>query len=234
MPRPVVHVPVPHVKTVPQSEMRRNVKRKGENGIANSNLTETQNKSSVANKFVDMAMENMYCKIIAFALFHLYFAILYFCLQNLFSSCNTSFSLKFFIFVYKKHIYIFSIHSFSFAKLYFLLQRFNSLANIYGIVLTPYASHYFFFEQLLGWCPPGTWCPMQTAAVPIFIVHDIVHIAQTGLQGHFSVGPQRGSYGKDFYGKLHQHNEILPKLFVMRSGKTHRMSRWDVFRKFEK
>ncbi len=49
MPRPVVHAPVPwlhpHVKTVPQSEMRRNVKRKGENGIANSNLTETQNKS---------------------------------------------------------------------------------------------------------------------------------------------------------------------------------------------
>ncbi len=25
-----------------------------------------------------------------------------------------------------------------------------------------------------------------------FIVHDIVHIAQTGPQGHFSVGPQRG------------------------------------------
>ncbi len=24
----------------------------------------------------------------------------------------------------------------------------------------------FFFEQL-GWCPPGTWCPMQTAAVLI-------------------------------------------------------------------
>ncbi len=105
--------------------------------MANSNLTETQNKSSVANKLVDMAMENMYCKIIAFALFHLYFAILYFCLQNVFFSCNTSFSLKFFIFVYKKHIYIFSILSFSFAKLYFLLQCFNSLANIYGIVLTP-------------------------------------------------------------------------------------------------
>ncbi len=105
-PRPLTP---PHVKTVPQSETRRNVKRKGENGMANSNLTKTQNKSSVANKLVDMAMENMYCKIIAFAQFHLYFAILYFCLQNFFSSCNTSFSLKLFIFVYKKHIYIFSI-----------------------------------------------------------------------------------------------------------------------------
>ncbi len=30
------------------------------------------------------------------------------------------------------------------------------------------------------------------AAVLIFIIHDIVHIAQTGPQGHFSVGPQRG------------------------------------------
>ncbi len=34
----------------------------------------------------------------------------------------------------------FSIFSFSFAKLYFLLQYFNSLANICGIVLTPYSS----------------------------------------------------------------------------------------------
>ncbi len=89
MPKPVVHTPVPwlhpHVKTVPQSEKRRNVKRKGDNGITISNLTETQNKSNVANKLVDMAMENMYCKIIAFALFHFHFtylAICYFCLQN--------------------------------------------------------------------------------------------------------------------------------------------------------
>ncbi len=61
-------------------------------------------------------MENMYCKIIAFALFHLYFAILYFCLQSFFSSCNTSFS--------------FAIH----------LQCFSSFANICGIKLTPYTN----------------------------------------------------------------------------------------------
>ncbi len=42
-------------------------------------------KSNVVNKFVDVAMENMYCKIIAFARFHLYFAILYFCLQKVHS-----------------------------------------------------------------------------------------------------------------------------------------------------
>ncbi len=66
----------------------------------------------------------MYCKIIAFSVFHLYFAILYFCLQNLFSYCNTLFSfaiifvcktyfllamlnflLQFFIFVYKNIIF---------------------------------------------------------------------------------------------------------------------------------
>ncbi len=51
-------------------------KRKGENGIGSSNLTETRNKSNVENKFVDMAMEYMYGKFIAFARFHLYFAIL--------------------------------------------------------------------------------------------------------------------------------------------------------------
>ncbi len=106
MPRPVVHAPVPllhpHVKTVPQSERCRN--KKGENGIASSNLTETQNKSCVANKLVDMAMGNMYCKLIAFALFHLYFAILYFCLQNLFFLAILHFILDLFIFVYKKHI----------------------------------------------------------------------------------------------------------------------------------
>ncbi len=61
--------------------MRRNAMRKSENGITTSNLTETQNKSTVVNK-LDMAMENMYCKIIAFARFHSYFAILYFCLQT--------------------------------------------------------------------------------------------------------------------------------------------------------
>ncbi len=115
--RPVVHAPIPwlhpHVKTVPQSETRRNVKRKVENGIASTNLTEMQYKSSVANKLVDMAMENMYCNIIAFALFHLYFAILYFCLQ-------------------KVH-YCFSILSFSFAKLYFLLHIYVALFWLHSI-----------------------------------------------------------------------------------------------------
>ncbi len=93
---PVVHTPFPwlhpRVKTVPHSETRRNVKRKGENGITSSNLTETQNKSSIANKLEDMAMKNIYCIIIDLALFHLYFAILYLCLLNLFSYCNTSYS----------------------------------------------------------------------------------------------------------------------------------------------
>ncbi len=108
---------------MPQSETRGNVKHKGEIGIASSNLTETQNKSSVANKFVDIAMENMYCKIIAFAFFNLYFAILYFCLQNLFSSCNTSFSFVIlYLCLHKAHLF-FSILSFSFAKLYFLFQN---------------------------------------------------------------------------------------------------------------
>ncbi len=29
------------------------------------------------------------------------------------------------------------------------------------------ASLFFFFFEQLGWCPPGTWCPTQTAAVLI-------------------------------------------------------------------
>ncbi len=33
------------------------------------------------------------------------------------------------------------------------------------------------------------WCPTQTA----YTAYSIVHIAQTGPQGHFSAGPQRGS-----------------------------------------
>ncbi len=101
----------PHVKIVPQSETRRNVKRKAENGIASSK-TETQNKSSVANELVDMATENMYCKIIYLTLFHLYLAILYFCsqkahlffsqyfhfnLQNLIFFCNSSLLLQIYV-----------------------------------------------------------------------------------------------------------------------------------------
>ncbi len=126
MPRPVVHAPVswlhPHVKTVPQSETCRNVKRKVENGIASSNSTETQYKSSVANKLIDMAMENMYCKIIAFALFHLYFAILCFYLQNLFFSHNTSFSFAIIYFCLQKYI-IFSQY------FHFRLQNFIFFCN---------------------------------------------------------------------------------------------------------
>ncbi len=186
LPRPVVHAPVPwlhpHVKTVPQSEMRRNMKRKGENGIANSNLTETQNKSSVENKLVDMAMENMYCKIIAFALFHLYFAILYFCLQNLFFSCNTSFFLQFFIFVCKTYfllailnflwnsLFLFTKSTFIFSQYFhFRLQCFNSLANIYGIVLTPkvwgmfkFSSKTLITKWFIGNCCIGfTWLQLN-------------------------------------------------------------------------
>ncbi len=75
-------------------------------------------------------MENMYCKIIAFVLFHLYFVFLYFCFQNFFSR-NTLFSFAFVYFCLQKAHYFFSILSFLFAKLYFLLQYFNYLANIY-------------------------------------------------------------------------------------------------------
>ncbi len=101
MPRPVVHAPVPwlhpHVKTVP---------------------------IKAALQINDMAMENMYCKIIAFALLHLYFAILYFCLQNFFSSCNTSFSFAILYFCLQKSHLFFLNTSFSFVKLYFLLLNF--------------------------------------------------------------------------------------------------------------
>ncbi len=102
-----------HPLTPSQSETSRNVKCKGENGIASLNLTETLNKSSIANKLVDMAMENIYCKIIAFALFHLYFAIFYFCLQNLFSSCNTSFSFAILYFCLQK-AHLFFLNTFIF------------------------------------------------------------------------------------------------------------------------
>ncbi len=128
MPRPFVHTPFPwlhpHAKTVSLSEMRRNVKRKVGNCITSLNLIETQNKSSVANKWVDMAMENMYCKIIAFAPSHLYFAILHFCLQLLIFVCNS-------LFLFTKSTFFFSQY------FYFHLQNFNSLANICSIILTP-------------------------------------------------------------------------------------------------
>ncbi len=105
MPRPVIHAPsldsTPMSKQCHKVRRAENVKRKGENGIASSNLTETQYKSSVANKLVDMAMENMYCKIIAFAPFHLYFAILLFLFAKLLYSCNTSFSFAILYFLLK-------------------------------------------------------------------------------------------------------------------------------------
>ncbi len=39
--------------------------------------------------------------------------------------------------------------------------------------------------------PPWDLVPYANCGGTDF-VHDIVHIAQTGPQGHFSVGPQRG------------------------------------------
>ncbi len=132
MPRPVVHAPVPwlhpHVKTVPQSETRRNVKRKGENGIASSNLNETQYKSSVANKLVDMAMENMYCKIFIcktsffLTILHFLLQFIIFVYKTYFLLAILHFLLQFFIFVYKKYI-IFSQY------FHFRLQNFILFCN---------------------------------------------------------------------------------------------------------
>ncbi len=72
-------------------------------------------------------------KTVAFAQFHLY--IFYF-------SHNTTFSFAILYFCLQKAHNSFSIFSSSFAKLYFLLQYFKSLANICGIVLTPYKGVY--------------------------------------------------------------------------------------------
>ncbi len=108
----------PHVKTVPWSETCRNVKCKGENGNTSLNLTETQTKNSVANKLVDLGMENMYSKINTFAPFHLYFEILFW------NIC---------VYMFTKHI-IFLNTLILFAKHYFILQYLNYLANICGIV----------------------------------------------------------------------------------------------------
>ncbi len=110
VPRPVVHAPIPwlhpHVKTVPQ----RNVKRKTYRKLK-LDWNMSQNKSNVANKLV--GMENMYFKIIYFARFHLYFAILYFCLQ-------------------KAHLF-FSILSFSFAKLCYVVYIYVVVTGHTGI-----------------------------------------------------------------------------------------------------
>ncbi len=107
VPRPVVHAPPPLAPPPCQNSATKwdTQKREVQTSITSSNLTETQNKSSVANKLVDMAMENMYSKIIAFARFHLYLAILYFCLQkaHLFSQ-YFHFRLQNFIIL---HVYIY-------------------------------------------------------------------------------------------------------------------------------
>ncbi len=53
-------------------------------------------------------------------------------------------------------------------------------------------SRFFFcFFWATGMVPPWDLVPYANCGGTDF-VHDIVHIAQTGPQGHFSVGPQRG------------------------------------------
>jgi len=48
----------------------------------------------------------MYCKIIAFDRFHLYFAILYFCLQNFIFFCNTLILLQIYTALFRlRHCY---------------------------------------------------------------------------------------------------------------------------------
>ncbi len=52
--------------------------------------------------------------------------------------------------------------------------------------------------------PPWDLVPYVNCGGTDF-VHDIVHIAQTGPQGHFSVGPQRGRFALiDVYEMLHR------------------------------
>ncbi len=74
----------------------------------------------------------------------IYIAIIYFSLQNYFFLAILNFLLQFFIFVYRKHIYFYQYFNFRLQNFIFVLQYFNSLANIYGIVLTPAASKNFF------------------------------------------------------------------------------------------
>ncbi len=50
---------------------------------------------------------------------------------------------------------------------------------------------FFFFFWATGMVPPWDLVPYANCGGTDF-VHDIVHITQTGPQGHFSVGPQRG------------------------------------------
>ncbi len=75
-----------------------------------------------------------------------------------FFSHNTTFSFAILYFCLQKAHNSFSIFSSSFAKLYFLLQYFKSLANICGIVLTPYKGriqftcHRGLFTNISQWC----------------------------------------------------------------------------------
>ncbi len=176
MPRPVVHAPVPwlhpHVKTVPQSETCRNVKCKGENGIASSNLTETQYKSSVANKLVDIwpwkiciaksLLLLCFIYILQFFFFicktYFFLTILHFLLQFIIFVYTTyfllailHFLLQFFIFVYKKYI-IFSQY------FHFRLQNFILFCNT-SILLQIYAAlfwlHSKYFKENHYWSKCG-------------------------------------------------------------------------------
>ncbi len=131
-----------------QREMRRNMKRKGENGIASSNFF-CNSLFCLQNIFSwtwceiqpsgDPYTEFMLCIYPSKVHTHSseYTHTPWTHTRNS-SSCNTSFSFVILYFCLQKAHYFFSILSFSLAKHYFLLQYFNSLANIRGIVLTPY------------------------------------------------------------------------------------------------
>ncbi len=86
------------------------------------------------------------------------FIYIYFIFKTIFFSHNTTFSFAILYFCLQKAHHSFSIFSSSFAKLYFLLQYFKSLANICGIVLTPYKGriqftcHRGLFTNISKWC----------------------------------------------------------------------------------
>ncbi len=112
-------------------------------------------------------MENMYCKIIAFSLFHIAyisqffillaklfffyhntsfsFAILYFCLQNLFSSCKTSFSFVILYFCLQKACFlntlIFVCNTINILQIYTPLSWLHSMIpSIYNLPHEQYGS----------------------------------------------------------------------------------------------
>ncbi len=57
--------------------------------------------------------------------------------------------------------------------------------QLWSSAFSPKHEVIFFFWSNRDGAPPGTWCPTHIHA-------PIVHIAQIGRQGQFSVGPQRG------------------------------------------